>query len=58
VPLERSNFAYVLGLSGDNKIVTNPLINVCKKLTHVHKLVTLGGVSTFAKVLAKVKKRR
>jgi hypothetical protein len=49
VPLERSNFAYVLGSSDAVKEVTNPLGNVCEKLTHVHKLVNTC-VSTFTKV--------
>jgi hypothetical protein len=54
VPLERSNFTYVLGSSGMVKRVLIRWKNVCQKLTHVHKVVILGGVSTFAKV----KKRR
>jgi hypothetical protein len=49
-PLERSNFVYVLGSSGMMQRVLILQKNVCKKLTHVHKVVTLGGVSTFAKV--------
>jgi hypothetical protein len=49
-PLERSNFAYVLGSNGVVKRVLILWKNICKNLTHVHKVVTLGGVSTFAKV--------
>ena len=33
------------------KRVKNPLKNVCEKLTHMHMRCTLGGVSTFAKVV-------
>ena len=39
VPLERSNFAYVLGSSGVVISVINSLKNVCEKLTHMHKMV-------------------
>ena len=39
MPLERSNFAYVLGSSGVVISVTNHLENVCEKLTHVHKVL-------------------
>jgi hypothetical protein len=39
VPLEKSNFAYVLGSSGMVKRVLILWKNVCEKLTHVHKVV-------------------
>jgi hypothetical protein len=39
VPLEQSNFAYVLGLSGMVKRVLILWKNICEKLTHVHKVV-------------------
>jgi hypothetical protein len=39
VPPEWSNFALLLGLSGVASWVTNPLKNICEKLTHVHKML-------------------
>ena len=39
VPLERSNFAYVLGSSGVVKRVLILWKNICEKLTHMHKVV-------------------
>ena len=29
--------------------MANPLENVCEKLTHIHMVVYIGGVGTFAK---------
>jgi hypothetical protein len=41
VPLERSNFAYVLGSSGVVKRVIILWKNIYEKLTHVHMVVII-----------------
>jgi hypothetical protein len=47
VPLEQSNFVYVLGLSGVESRVANTIENVCENmLTHVHEVVHMV-VGTF-----------
>ena len=45
MPLERSNFAMLLGSSGVVNWVTNPLKNVYENAN----TLALGGVGTFAK---------
>ena len=50
VPLERSNFAYVLGSSGVTSLRDYLLWkNVSKMLTHMHVSYTLSDVGTFTK---------